>query len=231
MTKRRRKWKNEIWKRTKTGDILLRKREWYFLLENHIAALPIDIFALAATCGYGVTTFIKYSEFTGEPLEKIIQKYNNKGFLFWSIWRKTFVVCYNGINPPYMERWIIMHEISHIELGHVQRDETALRARTFENVFMEIEADDFAMGILCPSIVLHDCGIIEADDIMKLCGIPRKEAEYRSDYMKMLEGRNEWRTDPLEVKVEKQFKPFIAKYLYNRDFCEFAMELTPDVVA
>lgn len=79
---------------------------------------------------------------------------------------------------------------------------------------------------------MHDCQALEVGEIMSFCGISQTAAEYRSDYIKKLEIRNKWRTDPLEVEVEKQFRMFILSYLRNKALysCEFAEEFTINVL-
>lgn len=207
-------------------DIFLRNLAWKYLLNKHIDSLPVDIFGLADSCGYVNMTYKEYSELTGKPKEYIIQKYDDDGFVFWSKHYKAFVICYNEIVPPAIVRWTIMHEISHIELKHVTPISPPLtRIRKITHPLIEKEADGFARRVLCPSIVLHDCRATEVEAIMKLCGVSLEAAKWRSDYMKTLEARRMWRTDPREVEVEKQFLPFILRYLRNDFLVEFAMEL------
>lgn len=204
----------------------MRNVAWKFLLEHKVSELPVNAFALAAKCGCETMNYEKFSLYVKKPVEYIKQEYGNDGFVFWSVKFNSFIICYNDKMSADIIRRTIVHEIAHIALGHVKQDDFSLKARTVKNMFMEIEADEFAMDVLCPPIVLHDCRATSANAIMKLCGISFTAAEYRSDYMKTLEARMKWRTDPREVEVEQQFLPFILRYLRTDFLVEFAMELT-----
>ena len=68
---------------------------------------------------------------------------------------------------------------------------------------------------------------------MRLCGISREAADYRSEYIKKLECRGKFCVDPLEREVEKQFAPFVERYTlqelkrWNYDFLfEIAKEIS-----
>lgn len=110
-----------------------------------------------------------------------------------------------------------MHEMGHIYLRHITSDMPVLsRVRTDKRTFFEVEAQGFARRVICPSIVLHNCHAIEPEHIMKLCGISYEAALHRSAYMKTLETRGMFRTDPLEIEVEQLFEPFVRSYHAQR---------------
>jgi hypothetical protein len=78
--------------------------------------------------------------------------------------------------------------------------------------------------VLCPSIVLHNCKALEPCQIENLCGISSEAATYRSKHIKELELRNKFLTHPLEVKVQKQFEPFVNSYLFREIKNNFVLE-------
>lgn len=207
-------------------DIFLREAAWHFLIDQKIKKLPVSSLAVAQSNGYKVITYKEFAEEIGKPIQYLIETYDNDGFVFWSKAESRFIICYNSDLPLAVCRWTVMHEIAHIVLGHVSPSTPALtRIRRIEHPRFEREADGFVRRVLCPSIVIHDCQATETSDIMSLCGISREAAEYRSDYIKKLEIRNKWRTDPLEIEVEQQFKLFILMHLRNKYMCEFAKEI------
>lgn len=207
-------------------DIFLREKAWRFLLDQKINKLPVSSLAVAKNNGYKMLTYKEFAAEIDKPIEHLIETYDNDGFVFWSKADSRFIICYNSDWPPAVCRWTVMHEIAHIALGHVTPEAPTLtRIRRIEHPRFEREADGFVRRVLCPSIVLHDCQATETTDIMGLCGISREAAEYRSDYIKKLEIRNKWRTEPLEIEVEQQFKLFILRHLRNKYMCEFEKEI------
>lgn len=212
---------------TNNTDTFLRNKVWGFLLEHKISELPVNAFELAEKCKCKTITYEYYSFYVKMSVEYIIQKYGMDGFVFWSEKLGKFVICYNEIMSDGVIRWTIVHEISHIILGHTAKGKPILtRIRKITHPYIESESDGFTRRVLCPLIVLHDCWAIEVEAIMKLCGVSFEAATHRSDYMKILEARRKWRTDPREVEVEKQFLPFILRYLRTDFLVEFAMEIT-----
>lgn len=208
-------------------DIFLRETAWQFLLDQKINKLPVSSLSVAQSNGYRVLTYKEFAKIIDKPTSYLIDTYDNDGFVFWSKADQCYIICYNSDLPPTTCRWTVMHEIAHIVLGHVTPEAPPLtRVRKIEHPRFEREADGFVRRVLCPSIVLHDCKAFEVSDIIKLCGISKEAANYRSDYIKKLEIRNKWRTDPFEVEVEKQFRLFILSYWRNKSLynCEFAEE-------
>lgn len=207
-------------------DIFLREAAWNFLIEQNIRALPVNSRSIAARLGCRLFTYQEFSTRIKRPVEYLIEQYDNDGFVFWSKRDQQFIICYNDELPESVIRWTIMHEIAHIVLKHVTPEAPALtRIRKIEHPIFEKEADGFTRRVLCPSIVLHNCKTVEVEDIMRLCGISKQAAQHRSDYMKVLESRNKWRTDPLECAIEKQFMVFVLRYWKDRTMYEFAAEI------
>lgn len=207
-------------------DIFLREAAWKYLLEQKIDKLPVDPWELAEKNGYKILTYDQLAVEVDKTPEYFMQMFSNDGFVFWSKKELRYIICYNALIPAATVRWTLMHEIGHIVLKHVAPLAPPLtRRRKNENPIFEREADGFARRVICPSIVLHKCSAVEPPDIMKLCGISGKAAEYRSRYMKTLEARGKWRTDSLETEVEKQFESFIREYVYDVNFYKIAPEL------
>ncbi len=191
----------------------IREQAWRFLLKQKINYLPIDPLALAFQLDYAVFPYEKAASLLNTTPQWLANEFDNDGYCFWSDKLKKFVICYNSALPFSICRWTILHEIAHIYLQHIPpKAEKLDRIRAPFRTLFEIEAQGFARRVLCPSIVLHHCRAFQPDEIMQLCGISREAARYRSEHMKILESRNQFRLHPLERKVEKQFLPFINYY-------------------
>lgn len=212
----------------------LQNAAWRFILEQNIDSLPVDPFRIALQNGWIIYTYEEFATLVNKSVETLIERYENDGFAFWSRRDGCFIICYNSSLPFSVCRWTLLHEMAHIYLNHISADSPLLsRVRTKERSLLEVEAQGFARRVLCPSIVLHDCKAFEPDEIMRLCGISREAAGYRSEYIKKLEVRGKFRIDPLEIQVEKQFSSFVRKYNTQKlkrityDFLfEFAAEIS-----
>ena len=195
---------------SKDYDRFLRISAWNFLQQQEIDALPVDPLLLLSKNGWEACTYSMLSQRTGKTIPVIRKKYHTGSFVFWSEKEERFVVCYDADLPAQEIRWLLMQEIAHIVLGHVSRTVPILsRAAQERRDLAKSEARGFTRRVLCPSIVLHDCKAFSVADIARLCGIPKRVAEYRSKHMQILEERGAFRTDPIEVDVERQFKDFI----------------------
>lgn len=212
----------------------LQEAAWCFMLEQNINALPVDPFSLASRNGWQIYTYEEFATLIHRSVHDLIKRYENDGFAFWSGHDDSFVICYNASLPFSICRWTLLHEIAHIYLGHISSETPLLlRIRTEDRPLFEREAQGFARRVLCPSIVLHSCRAFEPEQIMRLCGISREAAGYRSEYIKKLEAHGKFNLNPLERRVSKMFAPFVRSYRIkessqrNYDFLfEFAKELT-----
>ncbi|MEA5057736.1 MAG: ImmA/IrrE family metallo-endopeptidase [Anaerotignum propionicum] len=191
----------------------LQHAAWRFILDQNINSLPVDPFRIARKNGWIIYTYEEFATLVNKSVETLISRYENDGFAFWSRRDGCFIICYNSTLPFSVCRWTLLHEMAHIYLKHISSENPLLsRVRTQERSLLEVEAQGFARRVLCPSIVLHNCKAFEPEEIMRLCGISREAAGYRSDYIKKLELRGKFRVDPLEIQVEDQFFCFVRKY-------------------
>ncbi len=192
----------------------LQTTAWSFLLDQKIASLPVDPFRIATQNGWKIYTYEAFAAVVGKSVAELIARYEKDGFAFCAKGDDTFVICYNSALPFSTCRWTLLHEIAHIHLGHINPQTPIIsRVRTEYRPLLEQEAQGFARRVLCPSIVLHHCKAHEPDQIMRLCGVSRDAANYRSKYLKKLETRGMFGVHPLERKVEAQFAPFVRRYL------------------
>jgi len=201
----------------KNSKSYLRINAWKFILEQNICYLPVDPLQLAFQLGYHVLTYEQYARIVRKPVSVIIQQYDADGFSFWSARDSCFIITYNAMQSPASCRWTMMHEIAHIHLGHLSPHRPVFsRIRSDDRSLFEIEAQEFARRILCPSIVLHNCQVESVEELSQLCGLSRSAAVHRLSHLNMLIARQRFRTNPFEVLVEEQFEKFTQYYLRRK---------------
>ncbi|UWD42755.1 ImmA/IrrE family metallo-endopeptidase [Clostridioides difficile] len=159
-----------------------------------------------------VYSYDEFAKLIRKDINFIIEKYDKQGFVFWSKRDNTFVICYNTYYPFHSIRWTLMHELSHIFLGHATKT-NVLKLHSKSNKLFEVEAEAFTKHILCPNAVLLHCKILEISEIMYFCGVDKNIALKKSVSLK--EGKNSI-TD-LENLVIKQFNVFIKNYIKYRN--------------
>lgn len=212
----------------------LQEAAWRFILDEGIKSLPVHPIAIINRHGWKLYTYHDFAKQVHKSVAALMDEYDKEGFVFWSYRDQTFVICYNSDFPADAIRWTLMHEIAHIVLKHVSPRIPALpRIKTNEKPLFEVEAQGFARRVLCPSIILHACKAFSPHDIMQLCGVSYEVAKQRSDYIKALEVRGKFRSNPLEKAVEKQFQLFILRWFVakGRYRCEIAQECHVEISA
>lgn len=190
---------------------------WTFLLDHGIDRLPVDIWQIPQRNNWLLYTYRDFAK-TAHPSFWGKIDGSVPGFVFWSGRSRTYVICYDDTIPIDYQRWVITHEIAHIVCGH-------LRRRTMHtysgSTLLEAEAEGFTRRVLCPSIVLHDCQLLEPEEIQRVCGIPPDKAARKSKHIKEIELLNLYHIHPLEDAVEQQFTSFIANYnLYKMRYIQ-----------
>ena len=113
-------------------------------------------------------------------------------------------------------RFTVAHELGHIMLGHVGVYELVNREPSPRDNEIGQQANVFASRLLAPACVLWGCKVKSPEEIMQLCDISHRAAQFRYNRMKVLYERNKFLTSPLERQVFEQFKPFVLKHLLNR---------------
>lgn len=202
-------------------DQFLRDRAWQFILRNPICELPVDCDSLAAGLGYAVMSYDDYAAARGWETERVTRRFGGDGFCFFGPRTRRFYIVVSGDRPQFIRRWTLMHEIAHIELGHISGLYPELtRVRSVYRDMLEVEAQGFARRVLCPSVVLYDCGARDTAEIASLCGISPTAAGFRSDYMDVLRARGMFGVSPLERAVREKFAPFVRSYLLKKTWTE-----------
>lgn len=183
-----------------------------FLLQNDVQHLPVNPFSIAAKNGWQVFTYPQFSAIIGKSVSYLFTHYDEKGFVFFSKKKQTFIICYNPVFPADVVRWTLFHEMGHISLRHITTETPLMCRNGSDKPFLEAEAQAFARGVLCPPVLLRDCEIEDTAELIEFSGIPKEEAEVLSRY---INGKYEYEALPLEKQVEKQFSAFIVDYKKN----------------
>lgn len=120
---------------------------------------------------------------------------------------ETYII-YDNNQSNQRNRFTIAHELGHIFLGHLTKQENQYRTFT-KNTIEEQQANVFARSLLCPACVLHELKAHTAEEIASLCDVSLESARIRAERIKLLRDRNAWYTHPLERQVKEQFNVFI----------------------
>ena len=119
-------------------------------------------------------------------------------------------IIYNDLNPVEISRFTIAHELGHYFLGHDLKYVKYAHTREVDTKpKSEIQADRFAIRLLCPACVLWGLDLQSPEEIARYCKVDLSVATQRAKRMKILYDRNIFLTSPLEQEVYDNFKPSI----------------------
>jgi len=178
-----------------------------FLLDQGVSALPINPDAAARQSGWEVLCYASFAARIRKDVAHLKAAYANDGFVFWSEKTQSYVLCYDDSVPMNEIRWTLTHEIGHIVLSHVSPSCPILARNGIGNVFYEMEADNFALRVLCPACILQECGVDTLDGIAQMCGIPCSRARSALTYVQRFV--TDRQTAPLISRLKCQFSDFI----------------------
>lgn len=196
----------------------VRNAAWQFLLDFRIKRLPVDSFVSICTDMNVLAVSYRESEDLIRTLGLASQAAANEGFTI--CFEDRWTIFYNDENRSFASiNFVIAHELGHILLGHKFRSADSIRSKTSmamqdkdakkKRDKYEREADMFAVRVLAPAFVLKELNIKDYTDIMLLCYLPKDRAIQRANRMKQLMQRDQFYKSQLELKLLKQFGPFI----------------------
>ena len=175
----------------------LRDYAWKVLSKAKINSLPVNLYQVCDMYNIELKTFKEGSE-----IVDILHRENDIAFTFY-IASKAYIFFDDSIYPYSKVRFAVAHELGHIISKHNFKHDFEM------NREYETQANYFAIRLLAPAIVLHECGILTTEDIMLECDISYSSASIRSKEMKKLETRGNYLISPLEKEVKKHFKNYI----------------------
>lgn len=172
-----------------------RDAAWRLLIDAGVRELPVNMGRLCRQLGIPVKLYRPQDE--------------NDGMSFLLNGRPVILVS-DAMAPP-RQRFTAAHELGHILLGHVGKYQLVNREPEPGDSAIERAANIFASRLLAPACVLWGCGAEMPEEIMRLCGISHRAAEFRAQRMAELRRRGRFLTSPLERTVYEQFSEFIAR--------------------
>lgn len=176
----------------------IRDRSWRCLIDNKISSLPVDVLKIAENSNVRV---IKNS-----IVNVLLPNENGRSYYDGTYW----YIVYNDLNPVEISRFTIAHELGHYFLGHELKYVKYAHTREIApKPKSEIQADRFAIRLLCPACVLWGLDLHTPNDIARYCKVDLDVATQRTRRMKFLYDRNKFFTNPLEQEVYNQFQSFI----------------------
>ena len=197
-----------------------RNASWSLLIDFKVSELPIKVSTILKGLG---GTIIKYSEAQNfieqESLEKLTQ--SSDGFTVLK--ENKYFIFYNQNCTPQRCRFTLAHELGHIILNHIKPN----NCTPINNEPSQFDSDEekqaniLASRLLAPACVLHEMKVTTVEQIIAVCQISEKSAQFRLDRLQLLQQRNEnflstkcngsFYLNPLEKQVYNQFKKYINK--------------------
>ena len=172
----------------------IRNSSWRCLIDYDITGLPVDVLKIAHTAGFHV---IKNSS-----VNILISGERGRSYYDGNKW----YIVYDDLNPIEISRFTIAHELGHIFLGHelkhIQYSHTQQIAATTKS---EIQADQFAIKLLCPACVLWKYELYSPEDIARACRVEMDVATKRANRMNILVKRNCFLKSPIEQELYEKF--------------------------
>ncbi len=196
-------------------DITL--KGWRLIVDERIDALPVDPFEIAAAHGVKVLTYSDYCGVMGLSRNELVAKHGRDGFTL--VIDRRHLIFHDENNNSSRIRWTVMHELSHVFLGHFEpgaahpaRGEGAGGGKSKP----EAAADELTARILSPMIVLHLCCVASLDELQKLTGLSREASLYRWKRLCHLRRIKKFLRHELELEVARQFQPFITAHIAEK---------------
>ena len=162
-----------------------------------IRSLPVNPAALARQLDIALVTYDTLRKNGVEP------SFSQDGFAFLLGGQKK--IAYNSeISSLRRQRWTITHELCHFLLGHVGRELP-------DRQQAEWQANHLTSELLCPTAVLHLCGVTTVAEIAELCKVSLSAAKIALDRLELLRRQG----DPLAGQQQfiLQMLPFISEYI------------------
>lgn len=177
----------------------VRNTAWEFLIKNNITSYPLDLHKIIDNNHWAVMSYKKYAQLHQVPLEDLFLN-STDGFTTVDD-DNNYLIVINEQNNEQRNRFTICHEIGHIILHKTFQDSKQL----------EKEANMFAARILMPIILIKELNIDSPEVLASLCNVSLESANFRLKRFNKIQSREKFYTNPLEIQVFEQLKPFLDK--------------------
>ena len=201
----------------------IRDEAWRVLAENEIKELPVN---LVAICDNEQIDLYSYSQAQVLIESLHIQKYCKCGDCTVLMPDGRRIVLYDDSVPIEMRRYLIACGIGYFLLGFVdikRREDNMIVRFTQEE---QLQAGVFAGRLLAPLSVLWSMGVRSAQEIARVCLVPKATAEKRFVRLSEIEERNADRGNKTgqgtifmsgyERCAYRNFSAFAEEYRQNR---------------
>ncbi|MBQ3520158.1 MAG: hypothetical protein IJA31_12640 [Clostridia bacterium] len=165
----------------------IRDAAWRVLAENGIKELPVDLFRICEAEGIDVFSYAQ-AEVLITSLH--IHKQCKPGGCLVLMPDGRRIILYDDSVPVEMRRFLIVSGMGYFVLGIAKQEKRA------ENTVVQITAEDelqvgiFAGRLLAPLSVLWAMGVQSAEEIRRVCLVPKQTAEKRFARMCEMDQRN-----------------------------------------
>jgi len=147
-----------------------------FFQRENIQCLPVDPMMIIREEKIQVLEYEKFSKIIQEPLQSIISEYGNDGFS--TIINGKYTIIYNPNHTMGRTNWTLMHELSHIMLGHPEEC-GGIACRSSHRDKYDLQADSFTADVLAPLPILKLCEVDTAQKIKSITDISLQAAKIR----------------------------------------------------
>ncbi len=197
-----------------TNTNYLKQMAYTMLLREGVRYLPLNPVSLIRRKTYRLKPYHQIAPPNESP-ELIVEKYGN-AFVAPSDDSRHDAPYVLGVNAncSRLEReWALLHELAHIELGHVT-DVMSYSGYDEAKEVMENEARSFVFFMACPDVILEHLGAKTANEICTICNIPYREALKKAQYFKSVGYKlNSLKPEsPLEKRLLYMFRDYIEDY-------------------
>lgn len=209
-------------------DSLYIKRIAYALiLREGFTTLPINAIHSLVERHYYIRPYENISELNVDP--EVLRRAYGDAFVYPTGSEETPYGLGINMECDLRERnWTIMHELAHIELGHV----TEIMGAAGELIpaqWAEDEVNMLCLYVMCPDVVLNELGVKKADDIYDICKVPYEKAIEKEKYFRSLDYKLQAFPPiktPTEQMILHNFSDFIYRYNFRiKRLLEFSKEL------
>lgn len=187
-------------------DMDAKSHAYNALAEYKITSLPVTLHDIRESKIY-ISSWQRYFRTDSKPMYFDTNLRNGAVMSLGENSNMHYVIFYDGNLTEPTRNWIIAKLIYYIRSGFA--DENPHKYITCD---ASHQAEIFATYFTCPDIVLEECNILSAEDIMEYCQVPFSVAERKARYLK--NGHNKFIYSALENLVKEKFE------LYINNFCK-----------
>lgn len=162
----------------RAGKLALAKRASVVAARTNIRRYPLNPVGLAERLGVKVIPYRRFCELAGTRLEALLEL-SPDGVCCYK--DSVPMVIYNAeVQSKGRRRWTLLHELSHLMLGHITPEDGLGERRLSEDCrrWQEAEADGFAAALIAPLGIAHLCNIQSAGEMAGVFGLSAESAGY-----------------------------------------------------